>query len=229
MTATGGGQTHEEAGGYRWQWRDGVIAVLALGLAGALWWASGGRLTPIPETPGESEEIGLFEVVVDREGRQWLELVFDSPVVGGEGDVLVGDVLGRPAATIDPVLGGSWRWRESNVLRFEPSGGFAPATAYDFELIPDRFLGAGQSFTGDTEIEVRIDQFLVEGVEVWEEPQAEGDDVVLRGNIRFNYRVDPRVLAGLIRLEDIHELGELGTDTTDHEAPCVVADERDQR
>jgi hypothetical protein len=202
MTETGGGQTHEEAGGYRWQWRDGVIAVLALGLAISFWWVKGGSPTPVAQEPTGAEEVGVFEVVIDREGREWLEVVFDRPVLAEEGDVQIGDVLARPAATVDPALGGSWRWRERNILRFEPSGGFAPATAYTVGLIPQRFLGAGQSFAGDAELEVRIDQFLVEGVEVWEEPQAEGDAVVLRGNLRFNYRVEPELLAGMIRLED---------------------------
>ncbi len=203
MAETGGGRTHNEgAGGYRWQWRDAVIAALALGLAGSLWWAFGGRVEPARDEAAGAEQVGLFEVVIDREGRQWLELVFDRPVLAEGGEVGVGDVLGQPPATVDPPLGGSWRWRERNVLRFEPSGGFAPATAYAVDLIPERFLAAGQSFAGDTEVAVRIDQFLVEGVEVWEEPESEGGAVVLRGNIRFNYNVEPETLAGLIRLED---------------------------
>jgi uncharacterized protein YfaS (alpha-2-macroglobulin family) len=202
MAETGGGRTHEGAGGYRWQWRDAVIAALALGLAGSLWWAAGGRVEPVPDAAAGAEEVGLFEVVIDREGREWLELIFDRPVLGEQSEVRVGDVLGQPAATVEPALGGSWRWRERNILRFEPSGGFAPATAYTVDLIPERFLAAGQSFAGDTEVAVRIDQFLVEGVEVWEEPGSAGGDVVLRGNIRFNYPVEPEVLAGLIRLDD---------------------------
>jgi uncharacterized protein YfaS (alpha-2-macroglobulin family) len=202
MTETGGGQTHDEAGGYRWQWRDGVIAALALGLVASLWWAGGQRLGGPEEEPGGSDQIGVFEVVIDREERQWLEVVFDRPVLSDDGAVQVGDVLERPAATIDPALGGSWRWRERNVLRFEPSGGFQPATAYVVALIPQRILGEDQSFSGDTELEVRIDQFLVEGVELWEEPEIDGDGVVVRGTLRFNYRVEPELLAGLIRLED---------------------------
>ena len=202
MAETGGGQTHEEAGGFSWQWRDGVIAVLALALAGTLWWANGGSLGPSEERPTDGEEIGVFEVVVDREDRQWLEVVFDRPVLPDDSEAFFSDVLARPAATIDPALGGVWRWRDRHVLRFEPSGGFAPATAYTVSLIPERFLSEGQSLAGDGELEVRIDQFLVEGVEVWEEPDAEGEAVVLRGNLRFNYRVDPELLAGLIRLED---------------------------
>jgi uncharacterized protein YfaS (alpha-2-macroglobulin family) len=202
MTETGGGQTQEGAGGYRWQWRDGVIAGLALGLASSLWWVSGGRRAPAEEAPAGVQQVGVFEVVIDREERQWFELVFDRPVLEEDGEVRIGDVLAQPAATIDPLLGGSWRWRERNVLRFEPSGGFALATAYTVDLIPQRILGPGKSFAGDTELEVRIDQFLVEGVEVWEEPETEGSAVILRGNIRFNYRVDPETLAGLIRLDD---------------------------
>ena len=87
--------------------------------------------------------------------------------------------MARPAATVDPTLGGVWRWRERHVLRFEPSGGFAPATAYTVSLIPERILAEGQGLAGNGELEVRIDQFLVEGVEIWEEPEAEGDAVVL--------------------------------------------------
>lgn len=203
MAETGGGRTQEEgAGGYRWQWRDGVIAVLALGLAGSLWWAAGERPAPAREARADGDEVGLFEVVIDRDERQWLELVFDRPVLGEESAARVGDVLAQPAATVEPPLGGAWRWRERNVLRFEPSGGFAPATVYTVDLIPDRFLGPGQSWAGDTEVDVRIDQFLVEGIELWEEPEPEGGAVVLRGTLRFNYPVDPETLAGLIRLDD---------------------------
>ncbi len=202
MAETGGGQNREGAGGYRWQWRDGAIVVLALGLAASLWWARGERAAPDEGRPADGEAIGVFEVVIDRDSRQWLEVVFDRPVLLEGSDIRVGDVLSQPAATVDPALGGAWRWRERNVLRFEPSGGFAPATAYRVALIPERFLGPGQSFAGDPELEVRLDQFLIEGVEVWEEPDAEGGTVVLRGTLRFNYAVDPELLAGMIRLDD---------------------------
>ena len=202
MTDTGGERTEDAAGGYRWQWRDGAIAVLALALAASLWWSWRERSGAGAEQPSGAEQVGVFEVVLDREERRWMEVVFDRPVLAEDGEVRVGDVLARPAATIDPALGGSWRWRERNTLRFEPSGGFAPATAYSFALIPERFLGAGQSLAGDTELEVRVDHFLVEGVDLWEEPEPDGDGVLVRGTLRFNYRVDPKLLAGLIRLED---------------------------
>ncbi|MCB1036627.1 MAG: alpha-2-macroglobulin family protein, partial [Acidobacteria bacterium] len=109
----------------------------------------------------------------------------------------------EPPATFEPLLAGSWRWRDVNALRFEPSGGFPIASQYAVTLITERLLGENQVFAGETRLTVRTDQFLVETVEVTEEPVLDGESqVVLRGEIRFNYAVDPQTLAPLITLRD---------------------------
>ncbi len=206
MTDPGGGQATPTGGGYRFQWRDGVIALLVVLLAASSWVALGGRPRGLhgDDEPGV-ERIGIFDVVVDREERRWLEVIFDRPVLaeaGVEDGVQVGDVLALPAATVEPALGGSWRWRDRHVLRFEPSGGFQPATAYAFALVRDRLLSDRQRFERDGEFTVRIDRFMIERVDTFEEPAPDGKGVLLRGTLYFNYPVDPELLAGLIRLDD---------------------------
>jgi len=42
------------------------------------------------------------------------------------------------------------------------------------DLIPERLLKEGQVFSGETSMTGRTDQFLVEGVDVVEEPALEG-------------------------------------------------------
>ncbi len=200
MTDQGGRpQAHPAGEGYRWQWRDAVIAALALALAVTVWLARGGGR---PEaTPAGGEAISVFEVVMDHEERRWLEILFDRPVLAEDGAVQPGDVLDRPPATIEPALAGVWRWRDRAALRFEPSGGLAPATRYRLSLIPDRILGPDQELAGSGELELQVDRFVVESVEVWEEPDDDGG-VVLRGTVQFNYAVEPELLASHLRLED---------------------------
>ncbi len=205
MTDPDGGQATPTGGGYRFQWRDGVIALLLLLLAGAGWLALRDRQPERPDDEPGVERVGVFDVVVDREERRWLEVIFDRAVLAeaaGEGDVEVGDVLALPAATVEPALGGAWRWRDRHVLRFEPSGGFQPATEYRFALVRDRVLRGAQRFRDGGEFTVRVDRFLVERVDVLEEPAPDGKGVLLRGTVSFNYAVDPELLAGLIRLDD---------------------------
>jgi hypothetical protein len=88
-------------------------------------------------------------------------------------------------------------------LRFQPSGGLPVASEYKVELDPAKIVKEGQVFTGETELTVRTDKFLVEEVTVLEEPALEGKaKVVYRGEIRFNYPVNPETLAPLVKIED---------------------------
>jgi len=145
------------------------------------------------------ETVSVFNVVVDREGRQWFDVLFDKPVGQGK----VGEVLDPAPAKISPTLGGSWKWQTTNALRFQPSGGLPVASEYKVELDPAKIVKEGQVFTGETELTVRTDKFLVEEVTVLEEPALEGKaKVVYRGEIRFNYPVSPETLAPLVKIED---------------------------
>ena len=74
----------------------------------------------------------VFDVQVDREGRRFIDLLFDMPI--GEGHE--GAVLDPPPAKIDPPLAGTWRWRDKSVLRFESSDRLAIATDFTITLIP---------------------------------------------------------------------------------------------
>ncbi len=192
----------------RRRWKDVTITALAAALLATAAYAFRAPLAAaLPDwlRPGpEGEPVAVFDVVLDRQGRAFVDVLFDRPL--GEG--MVGEVLEREPATIDPALAGTWKWQDTNALRFQPSGGFPMASEYTIELIPERILKPGQVLTGETEHVVRTDQFLVEGVEIQEEPALEGKAKVLfRGNVRFNYPVNPELLAGKIRLID-PQLGE---------------------
>lgn len=186
----------------RWSWKDIVLLVMALLLVSVSGYAFRGPLAAALarfQAGADAETVSVFDVVVDRKNRQHFDVVFDKSL----GDGKTGTVLDPAPATIDPGLGGSWTWRDSNALRFTPSGGLPIASEYTVELHPERFLPEGMVFTGDRELTVRTDQFLVEGVDITEEPALEGKARVLfRGNIRFNYPVDPKVLIAKVRLHD---------------------------
>ena len=191
-------KAHEaENGGFFGDWRNGaIVALLLLVTVLAL---LGLRKSSSGEAEPSEEAVEVFDVVLDRENRQFVDVLFDQPL--GEGQV--GAVLGEAPATFEPPLAGNWRWRDVNALRFEPSGGFPIASQYYVTLIPERLLGDGQVFSRDSRLTLRTDQFLVESVEVTEEPLLDGEaQVVLRGTIRFNYSVDPETLAPLIELRD---------------------------
>ncbi|HWM91689.1 MAG TPA: MG2 domain-containing protein [Thermoanaerobaculia bacterium] len=185
----------------KWSAKDVVLIVLALLLVSVSAYAFKAPLAAAfaKLQAGDAETVSVFDVVVDRENRQYFDIVFDKSL----GTDKVGTVLDPAPAMIEPGLGGAWTWRDTNALRFQPSGGLPIASEYTVTLKPETFLPEGMVLTGDEEITVRTDQFLVEGVELTEEPALEGKARVLfRGQIRFNYAVDPKVLIAKMRLHD---------------------------
>jgi uncharacterized protein YfaS (alpha-2-macroglobulin family) len=186
-----------------WHWKDWTMAILAALVVtfGGLWLRDQvglGTGRAVLHDQGR-EEVSVFDVVLDRDNRAFVDIFFDRPL----GEDQVGEILGRPPATLEPPLAGVWRWRDDQILRFEPSGGFPMASEYRLALIPERLLGKGQSFTGDTELTLTTDRFLLEDVLVEEEPAPSSESaVILRGRLQFNYAVDPRQLAPLIKLVD---------------------------
>jgi alpha-2-macroglobulin len=139
----------------------------------------------------DGERVEVVDVVLDRDQLNSVEFFFDRPL--GEGRV--GESFGEDPATIEPRIGGVWRWDGANVLRFEVSGRFALATEYTVEFDPDRLLGPEQ-FLAEREFELVTDQFQVERLDVEQETLVDQkQNVVLRGQIRFNYPVSPKELA----------------------------------
>ncbi|HWP90845.1 MAG TPA: alpha-2-macroglobulin [Thermodesulfobacteriota bacterium] len=149
---------------------------------------------------GKGEGVAIFDVKFDRENQSFVDIVFDKPI----GKDKEGEILGRDPAKITPTIGGVWKWQGSNVLRFEPSGNFAPATDYTITIIPEQIISQGQVFKGKKEISFRTDEFKVEQVTINEEPFLEKKNTLaLVGEVRFNYSVDPEVLARKIKLIDL--------------------------
>jgi uncharacterized protein YfaS (alpha-2-macroglobulin family) len=186
-----------------WDGKDIALLVMALLLVTVSAYAFREPLTAalakVRAGAGGGQTVTVFDVVVDRENRQFVDILFDRPL--GEGKV--DEILDAAPGTLEPALGGTWKWRDTNALRFQPSGGFPVASEYRIDLIPERLLKEGQVFSGDTTVLVKTDQFLVEGVDVVEEPALEGKGkVVYRGEIRFNYPVNPETLVSRIRLDD---------------------------
>jgi len=119
-----------------WHWKDWTIAALAaaLVLVGGLWLAQTLETRPGEAAAGKAgaEAVSVFDVVLDRDGRKFVDVLFDRPVAEGK----AGEILGLPPATFEPPLAGVWRWRDAQILRFEPSGGFPVASRWEMALIP---------------------------------------------------------------------------------------------
>jgi uncharacterized protein YfaS (alpha-2-macroglobulin family) len=147
----------------------------------------------------DANSIGVFDVQVDRRGREWVDIVFDKPV----GVARAGEIVDPPPATVEPHVTGVWRWRAENVLRFAPAGGFNIGTEYRIALKTPRLVSAGQRFRGDGDVKVIIDRLLIERIVTAEEPLAAAPrDVVLRGEVHFNYAVNPEILVSRVTLID---------------------------
>jgi len=161
--------------------------------AAAHWFRSAGG------SSGGGEKVSVFQVNVDHQHRAWVDVLFDRPLGQGK----QGEVIDPPPATIDPAIGGFWKWQDSNALRFFPSGGFPMASEYSLTLLPERLLQKGQVWNGDTIFKVSTERFVVEGVDLHEEPAIEGKGkVTFRGTLKFSVRVHPEVLAPKLKLID---------------------------
>jgi alpha-2-macroglobulin len=139
----------------------------------------------------DADSIGVFDVQIDRRGREWVDIIFDKPLSLAR----AGEIVDPPPATVEPQTTGVWRWRAENVLRFAPAGGFSIGTEYRIALKIPRLVAAGQRFRGDGEVKVAIDRLLIERIVTAEEPLPGAPrDVVLRGEVHFNYAVNPEIL-----------------------------------
>ena len=175
-------------------WRNVVIGALVIAVASLAMLLLRDHLprSGAPAAARRGEPISVIDLVLDRDSMNALDVIFDKPL----GESRVGQVLGRDPATIEPKVGGSWRWQSGNVLRFEAPQRFQMATEYRIALRPERLLEKGQFFDGKTRFVVKTDQFRVEGVDVTEEPAPEGEGkVVLRGDLQSCVDAIPRVWA----------------------------------
>ncbi|HYC60735.1 MAG TPA: MG2 domain-containing protein [Thermoanaerobaculia bacterium] len=145
----------------------------------------------------ERESISVHEIRVDRNGRAFVDVVFNRPVPAAP----VGEVVTDPPASIAPAIHGIWTWGTHNILRFQPAGGFPIASEYKLTIAPDEIATAELPFSGEREFVIRTDDFLVRSV-TWRELPAASGFVVLQGEVAFNYRVAPESLAPRIRMRD---------------------------
>jgi hypothetical protein len=127
----------------RLHWKDVLIGVLALLFLSMSGYAFRGPLSKalahFRAGASGGETVSVFNVVVDREGRQFFDVLFDKPVGQGK----VGEVLDPAPAKIYPVLGGSWKWKTTNALRFQASGGLPVASEYRVTLDPEKIVEVG--------------------------------------------------------------------------------------
>lgn len=139
----------------------------------------------------DDQSIGVFDIVLDKNSRKWADIVFDHPIAVAT----PGEIISPPPASIEPGLSGVWRWRAPNVLRFEPAGpGFPIGNVYRVSLNTKRLLTSDQHWRGDDEVTIKVDGLLIEKVVTTEESAGDKKSVVIKGEIHFNYSVDPELL-----------------------------------
>lgn len=150
----------------------------------------------------DPNSIGVFDVQVDKRGHEWVDIIFDRPI-----DVArAGEIIDPPPAAVEPSVSGVWRWRANNVLRFAPAGGFEIGRTYRIALKTARLVAAGQHFRGDGEVKVALEGLVIERITTSEEPLPSAPrQVVLHGEVHFNYWVSPEILVTRMSLIDGNE------------------------
>src|SRR4051812_13199005 len=112
----------------RLHWKDiliGILALLFLSMSAYAFRAPLAKALARLRAGSGGETVSVFNVVVDREGRQYFDVLFDKPVGQGR----VGEALDPAPAKIEPGVGGSWKWATTHALRVQPSGGVPAARA----------------------------------------------------------------------------------------------------
>ncbi|HTQ80418.1 MAG TPA: hypothetical protein VMM92_10510, partial [Thermoanaerobaculia bacterium] len=181
----------------RWHWKDSVIALLSVLLIAVSSFAFKDRLAGAASwfhsssSSSTGEKVSVFQINVDHKRRAFVDVLFDRPLGQGK----QGEVVDPPPATLDPAISGFWKWQDSNALRFQPSGGFPMAAEYNLTLLPEKLLKPGQVWSGDTTYKIATERFVVEGVDLREQPAIEGKgQVTFQGTLKFSVRVHPEVL-----------------------------------
>ena len=165
-----------------------VAAAIVVALAGGVAVAVTKHFAAI-DAVGNS--IGVFDVVVDKHKRAFVDIVFDRPVAVAT----AGEIVSPPPASISPEVSGIWRWHRQNVLRFEPAGGFSIGTTYTISLNTKRLTGPDERFRGSDSLTVTIKQLMVEKIVTSEESLPDRTRVRVKGEITFNYPVDDAMVA----------------------------------
>lgn len=169
--------------------------VVALAIVAGVVVASAAMVTKGLSAP--ENVVRVHEIRVDRQYRNYVEIVFSRPVAPDR----VGEVVIDPPASVFPLINGVWRWTNANVLHFQPAGRFPIATQYKLTIDPKKIGTPDVPFAGETEFVIKTDDFLVRQITWGEFPSGNGT-VVLQGEVHFNYNVDPDSLAPRIHLRD---------------------------
>ena len=100
--------------------KDIAILALVLSFFGMSAYAFRDPLASIAArlSAGSGETVSVFDVVVDRQGRQYFDVLFDKPLGRGRW----GGSRSGSRRSFRP-LGGSWKWQDTNALRFSPAAG----------------------------------------------------------------------------------------------------------
>ena len=180
-------------------WRNYLIAgLISLAVVlGILLFQRGAKEGFFFSAPRSGQPVEVLEVSLDREARRHVDIIFGSNLGKGR----VGEVLGQEPAKINPPIGGAWRWYTQAVLRYEATSPFAPATEYLIVLEPRQFLKKTQYLIGDRVFRVVTDRFRIDHLEVKERPLVAGE-VMLEGEILFNYPVDRQELTGHLQITE---------------------------
>lgn len=178
--------------------KSGILAAIAVAIVVVTAGATVAVINRTAKTQHAADgSVGVFDVKLDKR-RKGVDIIFDRPISVARTSAIVDP----PPATIEPDIAGTWRWRTENTLRFEPAGGFGLGETYRITLKKQRFLAAGEHFRGDGELKVTIDSLMVEKVVTTEEPAGDRKSVVLRGEIYFNYPVDPAMVVARTTIAD---------------------------
>lgn len=117
-------------------------------------------------------------------------------------DTLVGDYLEEAPVTFTPPIPGLYRWIARHKLRFFPEAFLLPSTEYRAEVLPEIVTDPNSYMKGKRKFTFHTARFRVEASSV---SLIFGPDikkqVILVGEVRFNYSVEPGEAKKYLRVE----------------------------
>lgn len=135
--------------------------------------------------------------------RQNLVFTFSEEAVSQ--DSMIGYWIDQAYITFTPEVKGKFRWEDKYTLVFSPDLGFAPITSYKAEISKDALKYSVKKLSPSSEdISFTFktpDQRINETSWFWSRNAEKGNAIELRGEIKFEYRVDPSKVNPFIVVE----------------------------